>query len=119
MWAFSILFNFYTGNTSVLLALGLFLPIFAGGVVTTKLVLKPFVPLLKTAFEEKSDVIAVIGQLCVVTSLVVTDRHGQAEVPLKGAPLLLNVKTRGDAPLKKGDEAVVISREDDGTYIVA
>ncbi len=119
MWAISILVNYYTGNTSMLLAAGLALPVFAGGLVATKVVLKPFVPLLKVAFDQSSDVIHVIGQLCTVTSLEASPRHGQAEVPLKGAPLQLNVKTRAGVSLKKGDEAVVIAREDDGTYIIA
>lgn len=119
MWAISILVNYYTGNTSMLLAAGLALPVFAGGLVATKIVLKPFVPILKAAFDQSSDVIHVIGQLCVVTSLEATPRHGQVEVPLKGSPLLLNVKTRNGITLRKGDEAVVIAREDDGTYIIA
>ena len=119
MWAISILVNYYTNNTSVLLALVLALPIIGAGLVSTKIAIKPFVPLLKAAFEEKSDAIEVIGQLCVVTSLEVSPRHGQAEVPLKGAPLTLNVKTREGQALHKGDEAVVIGREEDGTYLVA
>lgn len=119
MWAISILVNYYTGNTSMLLAAGLALPVFAGGLVATKVVLKPFVPLLKVAFDQSSDVIHVIGQLCKVTSLEASPRHGQAEVPLKGAPLQLNVRTRAGVTLKKGDEAVVIARDDDGTYIIA
>ncbi|MCF6284264.1 MAG: hypothetical protein L3K26_03635 [Candidatus Hydrogenedentes bacterium] len=119
MWAFSILTNHYLSNTSLLMALALAVPIVIGGVLATKIVLMPFVPLLKRAFDESSDVIHVIGQLCVVCSLEVSEKHGQAEVPLKGAPLLLSVKTRDGVVLKKGDEAVVFAKEDDGTYIIA
>lgn len=119
MWAISILVNYYTGNASMLLAAGLALPVFAGGLVATKVVLRPFVPLLKMAFDQSSDAIHVVGRLCTVTSLEVSPRHGQVEIPLKGAPLHLNVKTRAGVTLKKGDEAVVIARDDDGTYIVA
>lgn len=119
MWAISVLTNYYTSNTNVLLAAALSVPIFFGGLVATKVILMPFVPLLKRAFDESSDVVHVIGQLCVVTSLEVTDRHGQAEVPLKGSPLLLNVKAREGITLNKGDEAVVFGKDDDGTYIIA
>ena len=119
MWTMSILINYYSGNTSMLLAAGLALPVFAGGLVATKVMLKPFVPILKSAFDQSSDMIQVIGQLCVVSSLEATSQHGQAEVPLKGAPLQLNVKTRSDVKLKKGDDAVVIAREEDGVYIIA
>ncbi len=119
MWAISILSNHYLSNTSVLIAGFLVIPIVVGGFVATKLVLMPFVPLLKKAFDESSDVVHVIGQLCVVSSLEVTEKHGQAEVPLQGSPLLLNVKTRDGVALTKGEEAVVIAKDDDGVYIVA
>lgn len=119
MWCLSILANYYTGNTSLLFALGLFVPIFGAGLVVTRFVLMPFVPVLKQAFDESSDVVHVIGQICVVASLEVTPKHGQAEVPLKGSPLLLNVKCREGMAMKKGDEAVVVAKDDDGTYIIA
>lgn len=119
MWAISVLTNYYTSNTNLMLAAAFTLPIFLGGLVVTKIVLMPFVPLLKKAFDESSDVIHVIGQLCVVTSMEATPTHGQAEVPLKGSPLLLNVKTREGVTMNKGDEAVVFAKDDDGTYIIA
>jgi hypothetical protein len=119
MWAFSVLSNHYLSNTSLLIALALSIPIVVGGVIATKVILMPFVPLLKKAFDESSDIVHVIGQLCVVCSLEVSERHGQAEVPLKGSPLLLNVKTREGITMKKGDEAVVFAKDDDGTYIIA
>ena len=119
MWVYSLLANRYLGAMSDILVVALFVPIFIGGVVTTKVVLMPFVPILKKAFDETSDSIEVLGKLCVVCSLEASDRHGQVELPLKGSPLLLNVKTREGVVLKKGDEAVVVGKDDDGTYIVA
>lgn len=118
MWAISLLSNHYLNNTNAMLALVLVIPIVVGGFVATKIILMPFVPLLKKAFDESSDVIHVIGQLCVVTTLEVTEKHGQAEVPLKGSPLLINVVTRDGVTMRKGDEAVVFAREDDGTYVI-
>jgi len=102
-----------------LFAACLALPIFAGGLIVTRIALMPFVPLLKRAFDESSDVIHVIGQLCVVTSMTVTEKHGQVEVPVKGAPLLLNVKCRDGLTLAKGDEAVIVAKDSDETYIIA
>ena len=119
MWAISLASNHYLNNTSAFIALILVMPILIGGFVATKIILMPFVPLLKKAFDETSDVIHVIGQLCVVSSMEVTDKHGQAEVPLKGSPLLLNVKSRDGVTLKKGEEAVVFAQEEDGIYIIA
>lgn len=119
MWCLSILTNYYTGNASLLLAAAFFVPIFLAGLVLTKFSLMPFVPLLKKLFDETGDSVQVIGQLCVVTSLEATPKRGQAELPMKGAPLLLNVKTREGVTMRKGDEAVVVAREEDGTYIIA
>ena len=119
MWAISLLSNHYLNNTSAFIALLLIVPILVGAFLATKVILMPFVPLIKKAFDETSDVIHVIGQLCVVSSMEVTENHGQAEVPLKGSPLLLNVKARKGVTMKKGDEAVVFAREEDGTYIIA
>lgn len=119
MWATAVLFNFYTGNTSFVLSMALSLPFFAGGVVATRLIIRPFVPILKSAFDESSDEVLVLGQVCVISSLEVTQRHGQAELPQAGSPLVLNVQTRDGVVLKKGDEAVVVSEGPNGTYIVA
>ncbi len=119
MWATAVLFNYYTGNTSFALSMALSLPFFAGGVVATRLIIRPFVPILKAAFDESSDEVLVLGQVCTISSLEATHRHGQAELPQQGSPLVLNVQTREGVVLKKGDEAVVVGEGQNGTYIVA
>jgi hypothetical protein len=111
MWAFSILLNHYLENTNVLLAAGLFFPILLAGMLMTRVSLAPFVPLLKKAFDESGDVVEVIGKLCTVTSLEVTSKYGQAELPLEGSPLLLHVKIQSGDPLKKGEEAVIFGHD--------
>jgi hypothetical protein len=62
----------------------------------------------------------VVGRLCTVTTSTVSDRLGQATVKTKGAPIVLNAVTEDGAVLKKGDEAVVVRRDDErGVYIIA
>ena len=63
----------------------------------------------------------VVGRICHVTTTEVTAKKmGQAEVKTKGAPIILNVIVQGDSILKKGDEAVVIERNDTkGIYYIA
>lgn len=119
MWVYSLLANRFLGPVSETIVLLISIPILLGGIVTTKIVLMPFVPLLKKAFDESSDTIPVIGKLCVVSSLEATEKHGQAEVPLKGSPLLLNVRTGAGVVMKKGEEAVVFAKEEDGIYLIA
>ena len=119
MWVISILTNYYIKNTSGLIALGLFIPIFICGILITNVALTPFVPILKKAFDESGDSIKIIGKSCVVYSLEVTPKHGQAEIAKKGSPLIINVKTKDGDVLKKGDEAVVFEYDEkDGIYMV-
>ena len=45
---------------------------------------------------------------------------GQAEVPTKGAPILLNVVSDGDHVFHKGDEAIVVENDKEkGVYVIA
>ena len=119
MWAVSILTNFYWNHGSAAIAIGLTIPIAIGGMVLTRFSLMPFVPLLKRAFDESGDSVEILGKLCVVTSIEVTSKYGQAEVPHTGTPLAINVKTEEGVILKKGDEAVVIDQDRaDDIYIV-
>jgi hypothetical protein len=119
MWTISLLANYYLKNSSVLIALGLFVPILVLGIITTKLALMPFVPLLKRAFDESGDAIEMLGKPCVVTSIKVTSKYGQAEIPKKGSPLVINVKSKEGETLARGDEAVVYGRDPkDDVYLV-
>ncbi len=120
MWATSVMTNFYLNNSSVKIALALAIPIFIAGALCTRIGLKPFLPLLKTAFDETGDVVKIIGKMGTVVSMEVDSKYGQVEIAMKGSPITLNVRTRGDEVLKKGDEAVFFDRDaDDDTYIVA
>ena len=55
--------------------------------------------------------------MCTVLSPEIDDTLGQCEVEVQGAPVLLNVRRKSGAILKKGDEAVVLERdEESGAY---
>ncbi|OGX86667.1 hypothetical protein BEN47_12705 [Hymenobacter lapidarius] len=107
LWAGSILVNYYTGNTSLLLGLAFFLPLFIGSLFVAKFLTLPFVKLF-TAMEKDHDGGAVvIGKVCTVLLPATTERLGQAAVHIDGAPLMLNVRSTGE-PLGKGEKALVI-----------
>ena len=62
----------------------------------------------------------VIGRICIVTTTAVSEKMGQAEVKTKGAPIVLNVISDGKHVFKRGDEAVIVSRNDEkGIYTIA
>ena len=119
MWVASILSNHFLNNNSIGVALALLLPILLCGMIFTRIGLSPFLPLLRSAFDESGDVTEIIGKLCTVISLEANSTYGQVEIAMQGSPLTLNIKTRDGEVLKKGDEAVVFDRDSDNeTYIV-
>ncbi|WP_152559903.1 hypothetical protein [Hymenobacter sp. IS2118] len=107
LWVGSILLNYYTGNTSGLLGLAFFLPLFIGSLFVAKFLTLPFVRLF-TAMEKDHDSSAVvIGKVCTVVLPATAEHLGQASVRIDGAPLMLNVRST-KAPLGKGETALVI-----------
>ena len=121
MWMISMAANqFLNPAGSMLIAL----PIFAGNVFVsvfiTKVVFMPFENLIKSFNEDANATRVVIGRICVVTTTQVSDKMGQAEMPSKGAPVLLNVVAEGEHVFHKGDEAVVTGKNSvNGVYTIA
>ena len=107
LWVGSILANYYTGNTSLLLGLVFLVPLFIGSLFVAKVFTLPFVKLL-TALEKDHDGGAiVIGKVCTVLLPATISHLGQASVRIDGAPLMLNVRSTS-TPLAKGDTGLVI-----------
>ena len=62
----------------------------------------------------------VIGRICIVATTSVSDKMGQAEVKTKGAPIVLNVVSDGEHVFHKGDEAVIVGKDNEkGIYTIA
>jgi hypothetical protein len=122
LWAFSMLGNYYLnpeGSRAMTVA------ILFGNVAASTIVLKfvalPLRKLYTVLLKDFNAPKEVVGSMCrIVTTEVTRDRMGQAEVATKGAPLLLNVLSQGGHAFKKGEEAVVVERDDaKGTYRIA
>jgi hypothetical protein len=107
LWVGSILVNYYTGNTSLLLGLVFFVPLFVGSLFVAKFLTLPFVHLFAAMEKEHDGGAQAIGRVCTVLLPASAERLGQASVRINGAPLMLNVRSTGE-PLAKGDEALVI-----------
>jgi hypothetical protein len=108
LWIGSILANYYTGNTSLLLGLVFLLPLFIGSLFVAKFLTLPFVKLF-TAMEKDHDSGAVvIGKVCTVLLPATASHLGQAAVRIDGAPLMLNVRSTS-TPLAKGDTGLIIN----------
>ena len=107
LWVGSILANYYTGNTSLLLGLAFLLPLFIGSLFVAKFLTLPFVKLFIAMEKDHEAGAVVIGKVCTVLLPATASQLGQASVAADGAPLMLNVRSTG-APLAKGETALVI-----------
>ncbi|MCK5000400.1 MAG: DUF1449 family protein [Anaerohalosphaera sp.] len=121
MWVVSMTGNHYFNPAGSML---LGLPIFAATLFVSACVCKvTIMPMRKmfSMFEKDSNAPRkVLGRICTVVTTELTDNLGQAEVSTKGAPILLNVMAQQGCVFHKGDEAVVIEKNNEkGVYIIA
>lgn len=114
IWVVSMIGNYHLNpGRSLLIAPLVYLIAIAAGLLTVKVVGWPFSRLFAMLNREGQEQgKPIVGRLCVVqSSQVSAERLGQATVQSSGAPLLLNVKCLGHTVLKKGDEAIITSRD--------
>lgn len=122
LWTFSMLGNHYLNpEGSGAMALAIFIGNFAVSTVVLKFVALPlrrFYLILNKDYNAPADV---VGSVCtIVTTRVTAQKMGQAEVATKGTPLLLNVLARDGHAFQKGQEAVVVAKDDaKGVYRIA
>lgn len=117
MWMFSILTNHYFGQGSVGFALAMALPNLCVGLVATKLITSPLVPIFDK-LDGSVEPVDYIGQVCTIKLPASSTQLGQAEVSYEDSPLLINVKIKPDQsdPVLKGDQALVVGKEDNGKF---
>jgi len=120
LWAISLLTSHYLNpSLSPWVALLWFVPNLLFSLFAAKFLTMP----LKHVFSRMKSGIAaptkIVGQTCVVITSEATPKSGQAMIAQQGSPLKLNVRTKEGVTLTKGDEALVVARnEDDGTYVI-
>lgn len=121
MWMTSLCLNFYLNPTqSTLLAFGYFIAAFVLGVILTKIITLPLVPLMRKLKDSEISQ-PVIGEAGVVRSIGIDSKFGQIEVQrADGAPALLNARLGEDAePLPRGASVIVVSHDaSSGIYLV-
>lgn len=120
MWIMSIALNFYFNpGQSILLASGIFAIAFIVGVIATKIITQPLVPLMRK-LKEAENAAPVIGEIGVVRSIQLDSEYGQVEVQRPGgAPALLNARLGPDSePLPRGTTVAILSMDPaSGVYL--
>lgn len=119
MWLFSMIANHYWNDHSLTRAAVFLLPNLLVSAIITRYVTWPLARFFRALNREYAEHQSLIGRTCRITTSEVTDRFGQAEMPTRGAPLVLQVRTSAAEPLRRGDTALVIRHDKDShTYHV-
>lgn len=122
LWAFAMLGNHYLNPAgSRAMTVAILVGNFAVSTIILKFVALPLRSLYTILLKDYNAPREVVGGICrIVTTEVTRDRMGQAEVPTKGAPIVLNVLSRDAHVFKRGEEALVVERDGaQGTYRIA
>jgi hypothetical protein len=120
MWIVSMVLNYYFNpEGGLLLSAGFFLAAFILGVIATKILTQPLVPLMRR-LKDAENAAPVIGETGIVRSIDIDSKFGQIEVARPdGAPALLNARLGPDAePAPRGATVVIVSQDEaTGIYL--
>jgi hypothetical protein len=120
MWTISMISNRMFNPGSVLIALGLLVPNLILTALVTKAATTPLKKLFTALNKDFDEHKPVVGRTCTILTSEVTDRFGQAQIDTSGAPLVINVRTYGDATFSKGESALIIKEDkENNLYTVA
>lgn len=121
MWMGAIVLNYYFNpGQSLLLALAFLAAAFVLGVIATKIITQPLVPLMRR-LKDAENADPVIGEVGVVRSIDIDAKFGQVEVERRGgAPAILSARLGPDSePVLRGTPVAIISHDEaSGLYLV-
>lgn len=111
LWTISLISNRMFNPGSILIALGLLAPNLILTALITKAATTPLKHFFNALNKDYDEHKPVIGRTCTILTSEVTDRFGQAEIETSGSPLVINVRTYGDATFAKGESALIIKED--------
>ena len=122
LWTLSMLGNYYLNPAR---SFAIAIPIFFGDLVASLFIVKVFAAPLRRFYallnKDYNAPRHVMGRICSITTTQVSkQKMGQASVRTAGAPIVLNVRSQDDHVFEKGDEAVIVKRDEKmGVYLIA
>ena len=111
MWTISLISNRLLNPGSILVALGLLVPNLIITAVITKVATTPLKKLFAALNKDYDEHKPVVGRTCTILTSEVTNQFGQAQIDTSGAPLVINVRTYGEATFSKGESALIIKED--------
>lgn len=120
LWVCSMLSNYYFNDGSLLRTLVLLVPNIVLAAIITRLATTPLKKLFSALNREYDEHKPVVGRTCTILTSEVTDKFGQAQIETAGAPLIINVRTYGEAAFSRGESALIIKEDTaDNIFTVA
>ena len=116
MWVGSVKVNHWMDNDNIWIALAVAVPNLFVGLMVAKVVTQPF----RWLNVRKKELNKFEGMQCLVTTSEVSNEFGECEIREADSPIKIFARTQGAETLKKGDAAVIVSRQerDGNIYIV-
>ncbi len=120
MWSFSLIVNYsFNKGDSLLLGLAYLIPNFAISITLTGVAVIPSAMVFRKLSGNEVVKKDAVGEICEVITSKVDSTSGQAAVETGGAPITVSARTASaEETLAKGQKAVVVRKNDDGTYII-
>lgn len=119
LWIGMILGNhFVNPGKSILLGIVIFVPVYVGAVLATKVVTLPFVKFFGHLKSGGDAPVSMIGKTCRLLNNIEGDRIGQVEIVTEGAPWRLNVRAFRGEKLALGSEAVIVEHNREKGYFI-
>jgi hypothetical protein len=101
-----LLFKYGVMMTGILL-----IPELIAAYILTMIILSPFRKFFKEIKSSEKDS-PIENKLCKLVTSLEPGRIGQASIATSGAPILINVRSSDGTPMKIGDDAVVVVKDD-------
>ena len=116
LWVASVITNAFFGNTTFLIGLVIFIPIFILTLFVAKFFTAPFVKIFE-AMDKENKPKELIGKVCQVIIPPNGKKMGQADINYDGSPIRIYVTASTGTLFQRGDEALVIEKQNDAYFI--
>ena len=117
LWLFSILGNYFLNpGRGIFIGSGVALGNIFISVILARIFSMPVRAVFKSFDADPNAPKKVIGRIGTVLTSQVSDKIGQVEIKTKGAPIILNAKTENGSVLTKGQEALIVSQNENKTF---
>lgn len=115
-WVGTVSLEYIMGAPGTPLSLAALFGSFIGMLFVTKFITAPLKGILKKSKDISNR--KTVGQLCKLLGDLEPGRLGQGEVKTGEAPLIVNVMTRPDSSMKKGQTALIIEKNKEKNYYI-